>query len=86
MKGEFGSITCQLASPGALWTAAFCAVCGVYCGMGRVFKDVCEREEACVQVMNVMVKVGVLSDTRRARCPKLNYQPGDVISANSRPP
>ena len=54
--------------------------------MGRVFVGVCEREEACVQMTSVMVKVGVLSGTHRARCPKLNYQPGDVISANSRPP
>ena len=54
--------------------------------MGRVFMGVCECEEACVQMMSVMVKVGVLSDTRRARCPKLNYQPGDVIFTYSRPP
>ena len=61
-------------------------MCGVCCGMGRMFVGVCEREEARVQMMSVMVKVGVLSGTHRARCPKLNYQPGDVISANSRPP
>ena len=54
--------------------------------MGRVFVGVCEREEACVQMMSVMVKVGVLSGTHRARCPKLNYQPGDVIFTYSRPP
>jgi hypothetical protein len=41
-----------------------CAVCGVYYGMGRVFKGVSEREEAHVQVMNVMVKVNVLSNTQ----------------------
>ena len=31
--------------------------------MGRVFKDVCEREEACVHVMSVVVKVDVMNNT-----------------------
>ena len=54
--------------------------------MGRVFVGECEREEACVKMMNVMVKVGVLSNTHKERCPKLHYQPSGVIHSNSCPP
>jgi hypothetical protein len=66
------------------------AACGVCCGMGRVFVDVYEREEACVKV-NVKYVMSVVVDgqnsTQRAYCPKLNDQPGATIYANySRPP
>ena len=54
--------------------------------MGRVFVGVCEREEACVHEICVMVRVDGQSNTQRACCPKLNYQPDAVIYANSRPP
>ena len=64
------------------------AACGVCCGMGRVFVDVCEREEACVHVKCVKcVNVDGQSNTQRACCPKLDYQPSATIYANySRPP
>ena len=58
----------------------------MYCDKGRVFVGECEREEACVKMMSVMVKVGVLSNTHKERCPKLHYQPRGVIHSNSRPP
>jgi hypothetical protein len=55
--------------------------------MGRVFVDECEREEACVSVKCVVVRVDVLNSTHRVRCPKLDYQPSALIYANySRPP
>jgi hypothetical protein len=63
------------------------AACGVCYGMGRVFVDECEREEACVSVKCVVVRVDVLNSTHRVRCPKLDYQPSALIYANySRPP
>ena len=63
------------------------AACGVYCGLGRVFVDVCEREEACVHVRCVKcVNVDGQSNTQRACCLKLDFQPSAMIFANSRPP
>ena len=63
------------------------AACGVCCGKGRVFMGECEREEACVHVVWFKcVNVDGQSNTQRACCPKLDYQPSAMIYANSRPP
>ncbi len=62
------------------------AACGVCCGMGRVFVGVCEREEACVQMMSDCVKWGVQNGIHTICYPKLVNQPGAVIHSNSRPP
>ena len=55
------------------------AACGECCGMGRLFMDVCIREEACVCVnVNVNVRyvnVGGQSNTQTTYCPKLDDQP-----------
>ena len=72
---------CRRLLPKPACCALLRAACGVCCGMGRLFMDVYEREEACVCVnvsVNVNVEyvnVGGQSNTQTTYCPKLDDQP-----------
>ena len=76
----------NLTLPKPVCCTVICAVCGMYCGVDRVFKDVSEREEACVRGQSVVVQVVIPSKTRTWSCLKLIYQPSAQKQKYSRPP